>query len=262
MKIPSEWVLLADVERSLLNKNLSLPQVHEAEALLINSTVKTTQLASGLFEQVETWKGSLMDREVEISKEAFLVASEVALLRLQMPSLTFEEAAEKILELGERVECLSKTAPSTHRLQEAIERSRAEIEHLHFVFVFPLLDELEGDSFLLNMSHFLSHVAEELCKTESFEAFEKLSVRQQEEIRKLVGFGVSPEGLAHGIELYHKSLLAQSHAAESYFHGRESADREFELLPEEVRSRVEHLEQFDVLRTEALMQSLEERMDF
>jgi hypothetical protein len=203
-----------------------------------------------------------MEREVEISREAFQVASEVALLGLQMPTLTFEEAAEKILELGERVACLSKTAPSTHRLQEAIDRSKAEIEHLHFVFVFPILDELEGDSFHLNMSHFLYEVADELCESGTFEAFDKLSLRQQEEIRKLVGDSVSPEGLAHGIELYHKSLLAQSHAAESYFHGREQAEAEYEKLPEQVRLRVEMLEEGDLLRTEALMQCLEERMDF
>ena len=265
MDIPSEWGRLAGAEKTLSEKDLSLDKMHEVESTLtdlINSSDKTSELAVRLFDRVEDRRASLVDREVTLSQETFKVASAVAAFRLQRNSLTFEEAAEQIIELNQQVEGLSNMAPSTHSLQDVMERSKQELEHLHFVFVFPQIDELERDSFQLNMAYNLSQVAAELCETDGFEPFEKLSPNQRGEVLKLVGSAPSPEGLAHGIEQYLDSLLSQAYVAESYFHSRESADGDFERLPQEVQRRIEYLETtFGLLRTEALMYSLDERMD-
>ncbi|MBS0625644.1 MAG: hypothetical protein JSS32_06305 [Verrucomicrobia bacterium] len=264
MELPSEWSLLANVEKTLLSKNLSLLEVHEAEAclgeLMLSSSDKTSGLALSLFEQIELRRASLVGREVLLSQDIYRISSDVDSLRLQMPLLTFEEAAERIIELEKRIENLLLSTPSTHRLRDQIERSQREIEHLRFVFVFPQLDELERDSFQFNMTHYLTHIGNEMAATDSFEPFNKLSARQQDEVFKYVGYGATPEKLACGIQLYIHSLLSQAQCAESYFYGRPTADEQYLRLPDEIRNRVEMLEQFDVLRTEALMQSLDERI--
>jgi hypothetical protein len=151
-------------------------------------------------------------------------------------------------------------------LQEAVtEKEQKEAQKLCFQFVFPIVKEWKVSK------RWLQGIARDILQTDSLLPMAQLDAALQEKIF----WQPSPEGAAHALHVYIKTLDVQIETARAFFGGNiERGMQKLQKLPEEARGEVDFWllqktegtpinaadEEAQVLIAAALMRSLEQRM--
>jgi len=158
MSFPREPSQLAAMEKHLQNANLS--QVHQTVEQLTDLSAKTGTIAqaafsSGLFEAAIKRSEELGNQEVVLNHQICRLREEMNDLKIEKDRLTPEQIAEKLDELQKKI--FSCIRPCTYSLQQELRSLENQWNHLHFLYVFPVAEELNPDSFISNYFHRISH---------------------------------------------------------------------------------------------------------
>jgi hypothetical protein len=146
---------LAAIEMRLSGA-LSLKQVHEAIETLTDLSAKTGEaarnvLASGLFEAAMQRTEELSCRELEINHQICQNQEELNDLAIAKDRLDPEQMEAALEELRKKI--FSCSEPSTPRLQKQLDALKAEWLHLQFLYKIAWAEELDPDSFQVNVFH-------------------------------------------------------------------------------------------------------------
>jgi hypothetical protein len=204
---PSQLTAMA---RCLPRANLA--QLHHTVEELTDLSCKTGVVAQTVFELVD----AAMKRTDELSNQEMLINLEICHLReevnglmIEKEKLTPDQIAQALDDLQKKID--SCVRPSTHSLRHELRSLENLWNHLHFVYTFPVADELNPDSFISNYLHRMSH----RIKQARF---------------------ADPKRAAH-LQMKLKDLQRQSLAAEQIFCGK--GDRLYRQLPKEVHLAVQ-----------------------
>lgn len=163
IQFPQEPLHIAAMAQSLAKANLS--DVHRIVEELTDLSQKTGVIAqeiftSGLFEAAMQRTEELGDQEMTLNHQICHWREEINDLIIDKDQYPPEEIAMRLNDLQERI--FSCTKPTTITLQKQLNDLQKECNHLHFLFSFPLAEELNPDSFMSNVIHRISSRTEKL----------------------------------------------------------------------------------------------------
>lgn len=179
-----------------------------------------------------------------ISFQRTQIEWEAAELQKQLPTLTPLEGMAHARSLQGRVDLL-KQQPMSRDEARQIRLLSAMVARLILRLAYPIYSELESSSSEGEFETFafsLKAIQRRLLRGHSLAPLAELSEEQREKVVTLAGGQGSPEGIAHGIDLYLKHLKGIAHIGALFYEG--DIERGMEgiwSLPEGLRGRLDQL---------------------
>lgn len=209
---PQEPSQLAAMEMRL--QNADLMQVHKTVEQLTDLSNKTGAIAQAafngnLFEAAMKRTEELNNQEICLNHKICQLLEEMNDLMIEKDHLTPDETAQWLNELEDKI--FSCRRPSTPSLQQKLRSLKNQWNHLNFLYIFPVAEELNPNSFISNYFYRMSHRIEQMRPKDPEEALM---------LQKLL-----------------KDLQRECVAAEQMFCGK--GDRSYRQLPEDIQIAIQ-----------------------
>ena len=167
VEFPRELSQVAAIQANM--STASLADLRIAIEKLTTLSGKTGEIAgsifsSGVFEAAMQRADELNDREMALNHQICLLRQELGDLAIAKDRFTPEQIAEQLDALRQKI--FSCGAPSTPCLARQLLEIEQQWSHIHFLFDFPIAEELNPDSFQSNLLSRLTHRIGELRSSE------------------------------------------------------------------------------------------------
>ena len=160
-----------------------------------------------------------IQKQIDLSKKVYQIASEVESLKLNQFNLPPSETVEQCAQLSKRISSFSSINGLTSSTKRTVEAVKHQLAHMEFALDFPIVEDVDSESALPNFAIRLLDTADKIRKAPLKSLVNVLQSEldpvQLKEVQMLLPKGeADPETVAQAVETYLDSLQNQAQMAE------------------------------------------------